>query len=105
MVYAEEQTKILDMEDGRWAKKVYEESRAAAIANPALHNWCSYTRYRLLTLGFADAWRSQSPPAHYRSSLDKTVFNREQDEWRDRMTSKSKLFNYRSFKTQLTHEK
>ena len=90
--------KILQMDDGRWVKKVYEQGKARLEVNADAKTWCNLTRRWLLELGLEDEWREQAVGKEWQEKLRSKIEDMEARNWRLSMVCKSKLKDYMKWK-------
>ena len=86
--------------------EVYQEGRRRIGRDKGA--WCDYTRKIMKELGLEEYWEKQDvEKIHkgvWRVIVGKKMQEKEQEEWRRRMESKSKLRTYRKVKTELETE-
>ena len=89
----------------RW--EVYQEGRRRIGGDKEA--WCDYTKKMMKEVGLGEYWDTQDVMVMYkktwRAIVWKKIQDKEQDEWRKRMDSKSKLRTYRVMKRELEREK
>jgi hypothetical protein len=86
---------------------VYQEGRRRIGSDKGA--WCDYTRKVMMEVGLKDCWEKQDimevDKGTWKAIVRKKIQDKEQEEWRKRMESKSKLRTYRKVKTELETEK
>ena len=88
----------------RW--EVYQEGRRRIGRDKEA--WCDYTRKIMKELGLGEYWEKQDVEkihkGEWRVIVGKKMQEKEQEEWKRRVESKSKLRTYRKVKTELETE-
>ena len=93
--------RLVGMEDDRLAKQVYLASRANLQLFPQLRCWVSITRNILAHYQLQHLWIHDLPN---RTECVETVFSAEENSWRARLQTKSKLQWYSHNKNKLARE-
>ena len=96
---------VMRKEGLRW--EVYQEGRRRIGRDEGA--WCDYTKKMMKEVGLEEYWENQDVMDVYRNTwraiVWKKIQDKEQEEWRKRMDSKSKVRTYRMLKTELETEK
>ena len=96
---------VMRKEGLRW--EVYQEGRKRIGRDKGA--WCDYTKKMMKEVGLGECWEKQDvmkvDKGTWRSIVWKKIQDKEQEEWRKRMDSKSKLRTYRTMKRDLEAEK
>jgi hypothetical protein len=97
--------KILRMQSTRWVSRVYRITREEAQAGAS--NWCSLTKKILDELGMGDVWESEETGTEeeWNKKVEKAIHEREEAEWKTRMSMMSSLEEYVKVKKKLVLEK
>ena len=90
--------KILQMDGGRWVKKVYEQGRTRLGANARANTWCNLTRKWLVQLGLLDEWQQQAVGPAWQEKLRAKIEDHEARNWRQRVVKNAKLEEYAKWK-------
>ena len=93
-------------EEGVEVGGVYQEGRRKIGRDKEA--WCDYTRKIMKELGLEEYWEKQDVEkihkGEWRVIVGKKMQEKEQEEWKRRVESKSKLRTYRKVKTELETE-
>jgi hypothetical protein len=87
-------SKVLEMDDGRWVKQVYEEGRARLERRANASTWCNLTRKWLLELGLREEWEAQATGPEWQETLRARIMELESRRWRLRVAHNTKLESY-----------
>jgi hypothetical protein len=97
-------SKVLEMDDGRWVKQVYEEGRARLERRANASTWCNLTRKWLLELGLREEWEAQATGPEWQETLRARIMELESRRWRLRVAHNTKLESYGRWKPKLERE-
>ena len=97
-------SKVLEMDEGRWVKQVYEEGRARLERRANASTWCNLTRKWLLELGLREEWEAQATGPEWQETLRARIMELESRRWRLRVAHNTKLESYGRWKPKLERE-
>jgi hypothetical protein len=100
--------KIINMKENRLIYQIYKARREEFIngGKRDKKNWCYWTWQALKELHLEHVWESEKIPevSTFNKLVSKLMKRKEESEWQDEMTKKSKLRLYRQIKTRLKLE-
>ena len=91
------------MDEDRLVKKIYRIRKVELDKK----NWCYHTRALLQKLGLGEKWTSEDigvRQGEWIATVKKAVREREEEEWKKEVASKTKLRTYTKLKTKLESE-
>ena len=93
--------------DDRLVKRIYDLGRVEYCRGNNPRSWCKDTEAIMAKYGLTSEWKTEITECQgtqWRKQLKNLIQQKEEIEWKERMIKKSKLRNYRRFKTRLEEE-
>ena len=97
-------TKILSYSDKTWVKRLYNEGRRRFIVGQE-KNWSSFTHSLLQKYGCLEDWDSDEFDPDLKDRMRAKVWEVAERDWQARISLKSSLSDYKSWKSSLKLEK
>ena len=96
--------KLRRLGDDRLVKRIYDLGREEYRKGRNPRSWCKETEKIMAKYGLLAEWRSEitkDKGAQWRKQMKEIIQKKEEEGWKERMSRRSKLRNYRKFKTKL----